>query len=167
MFFNKLKEEMQDWVYEILAKLEDKFMQRVADAINAANQTPEELIEKYKHTQWYNVSRLVTAILEDRFNLTVAIPLAIYKGNKTVYSNSGYVGDTLSEAQKKIEKQEKIKDNFSKTHPPIVADVYGNTMKFSDFKAIEKIKTILENQKSTVKAVKAIKEVLKNITNDR
>lgn len=107
MFFNKLREEMQNWVYERLAKLEDKFMKRVADAIKAANQTPEELIKNYKHTQWREVSRLVTTILEDRFNLAEAIPLAIYKGDKTVYSNSGYVGDTLSEAKKKIEKQEK------------------------------------------------------------
>ena len=88
MFFNKLKEEIQNWVYVKLAKLEDKFMQRVADAIKASSQTPEELIKKYKHTQWYEVSPLVTTILEDRFNLTTAIPLAIYKGDKTVSGSS-------------------------------------------------------------------------------
>lgn len=162
MFFNKLKEEMQNWVYVKLAKLEDKFMQRVADAIKATNQTPEELIKKYKHTQWCDVSPLVTAIFEDRFNLTEVMPFAFYKGDETAYSCNDYIGDTLSKAKEKIEKQEKIKDSFSKTHPPIVADIYGNTMVFEDFRAIKKIKDILQTEKSTVKAVKAIKEVLKD-----
>lgn len=163
MFFNKLKEEMQNWVYVKLAKLEDRFTQRIFDAIKAANQTPEELIKKYKHTQWHDVSPLVTTILEDRFNLATYRNLAIYKGEYTLYSYSDYVGDTLSKAKEKIEKQEKIKDNFSKTHPPIVADIYGNTMKFKDLKAINKIKDILQTEKSTVKAVKEIKEVLKDV----
>ena len=154
---------MQNWVHVKLAKLEDKFMQKVADGIKAATQMPEELIEKYKHTQWCDVSPLVTAILEDRFNLTIAIPLAIYKGNKTVYSNSGYVGDTLKDAYEKELKEweekyipkrrlEKELQEEKKYIPPSKEKV-----------ALAKIKAIANNQKSTVKAVKEIKEILKDV----
>lgn len=152
MFFNKLKEEMQNWVYVKLAKLEEKFMQRVADAIKASSQTPEELIKKYKHTQWYDVSPLITAILEDRFNLTTAIPFAIYKGNKTVYSNSGYVGDTLKDAYDKERKEGNQEEKKCISIPPV-----------TDRDKLNLISAIIEHQKSTVKAIKEIKEVLKDV----
>lgn len=165
MFFNKLKKEMQNWVYVKLAKLEDNFMRRVADAIKAGNQTPEELIEKYKHTQWYDVSQLVTEVLEDRFNLTIAIPFATYKGNKTVYSNSGYVGDTLKDAYEKELKEweekyipkrrleKKLQEEKKYIPIPLVTDK----------DKLNLISAIIEHQKSTVKAVKEIKEVLKDV----
>lgn len=163
MFFNKLKEEMQNWVYVKLAKLEDKFMKRVADAIKAANQTPEELIKKYKHTQWYDVSPLVTAILEDRFNLTIAIPLAVYKGNKTVYSNTGYVGDTLKDAHEK-ELKELEEKYIPKRRLKEYLQEEGKYIPPSKEKvALAKIKAIASNQNSTDKAIEEIKEVLKDV----
>lgn len=163
MFFNKLKEEIEDCTNAKLANFAEMYSEKIIESIEASSETPERLIKKYKHAQWFELNTITVAILKNRFNLVKSIPFAFYKGDGTVYSINDYVGDTLSKAQKKIEKQEKIKDSFSKTHPPIVADVYGNTMKFEDFKAIEKIKSILENQKSTVKAVKEIKEVLKEV----
>ena len=163
MFFNKLKEEMQNWVYVKLAKLEEKFMQRVADAIKAANQTPEELIKKYKHTQWYDVSRLVTAILEDRFNLAEAIPLATYKGNKTVYSINGYVGDTLKDAYEKELKEWEEKYLPKRRLKEYLQEEKIYTPPSKEKVALAKIKAIASNQKSTVKAVKEIKEVLKDV----
>ncbi len=163
MFFNKLKEEMQNWVYVNLAKLEESFMQRVADAIKASSQTPEELIKKYKHTQWYDVSALVTAILEDRFNLTIAIPFATYKGDKTVYSNSGYVGDTLKDAYEKELKKLEEKYIPKRRLKECLQEEKIYTPPSKEKVALAKIKAIASNQKSTVKAVKAIKEVLKDV----
>lgn len=152
MFFNKLKEEMQDWVYERLAKLEDRITRIVAEAIIANSKTPKDLIEKYKHTQWLEISPIVRKILEDRFNLTVAIPLAIYKGNKTVYSNTGYVGDTLKDACDKERKESNQEEKKYISIPTV-----------TDKDKLNLISVIIEHQKSTVKAIKEIKEVLKDV----
>ena len=152
MFFNKLKEEMQNWVYVKLAKLEDEFMQRVADAIKAANQTPEELIEKYKHTQWYDVSPLVTAILEDRFNLVRYSNFAVYRGKDTIYSCSGYIGDTLKDAYDKERKESNQEEKKYISIPPV-----------TDRDKLNLISAIIEHQKSTDEAIKEIKEVLKEV----
>ena len=163
MFFNKLKEEMQNWVYVKLAKLEDRFTQRIFDAIEANSETPEDLIEKYKHTKWFDVSPLVTAILEDRFNLVKSISFAFYKGDGTVYSINDYVGDTLKDAYEKELKEWEEKYLPKRRLKEYLQEEKKYTSPSKEKVALAKIKAIASNQKSTVKAVKAIKEVLKDV----
>ena len=163
MFFNKLKEELKEYLGAKLLKFAKKYTEDICESIKISHKTTEELIAKYKHTKWEELTPFEFATLKSKFDVVEDSSIDKYVSKNTCFMPWHYVGDTLSEAQKKIEKQEKIKDRFSKTHPPIVADINGNTMKFEDFKAISKVKDILQTEKSTVKAVKAIKEVLKDV----
>ena len=169
MFFNKLKEEIREEFSEKMAIMLAKLSTDVTAGILAGNNPTEELIKKYEHTQWKDLGPFEEIILTDRFNLVSLIGnLAIYKGPKITFADWHYVGDTLIKVKERQEERTAIKKeverSFSEKYlPPMVADINGNTMKFSDFKAIEEIKSILKNQKSTVKAVKEIKAVLKDV----
>lgn len=172
MFFNKLreelKEEFKEYLKDRIAFFAEIYTKDAIKGLKATYKTLEELIAEYKHTKWEKLTPFEAEILIDRFNLVPLIGnLAIYKGEKITFADWHYVGDTLTKVKERQEKRtalkKEVKKSFSEKYlPPIVADINGNTMKFNDFKAIEKIKSILKNQKSTVKAVKEIKEVLKD-----
>lgn len=169
MFFNKLREELKDYLKEKLVIFAAKYTKDIIEGIQINNKSIEELIEKYKHTKWEELTPFEAEILIDRFNLPhLTGYLGVNKRQEIIYGTWHYVGDTLTKVKERQEKRtalkKEVKKSFSEKYmPPIVADINGNTMKFEDFKAIEKIKSILKNQKSTVKAIKEIKEVLKDV----
>lgn len=169
MFFNKLREENKEYLKDRIGFFAEIYTKDVIKGLKVTYKTLEELIAEYKHTKWENLTPFEANILIDRFNLASLMGnLALYKGSKITFADCHYVGDTLIKVKERQEERtvldKEIKKSFSeKCLPPIVADINGNTMKFSDFKAIEKIKSILKNQKSTVKAISLIKEVLKDV----
>lgn len=169
MFFNKLKEEIKEYLTDRICFFAKIYTKDVIKGLKATYKTLEELIVEYKHTKWEELTPFEAEILIDRFNLPHPTGyLGLNKRQEVIYGTWHYVGDTLTKVKERQEKRnalkKEVKKSFSEKYlPPIVADINGNTMKFEDFKAIEKIKSILKNQKSTVKAVKEIKEVLKDV----
>lgn len=160
MFFNKLKKEMREEFSEKIAIILAKLSEDVINGILAANKTTEELIKKYEHTQWKNLKPFEKIILVDRYNLTEAIPFAIYKGNKTVYSNNYYVGDTLKDAyEKELKEREALLTKKVKKENKLAS--LSNPIADKNAVTLEQIETVLTTQKSNVQAIKAIKELIK------
>lgn len=173
MFFNKLREELKEYLKDCLKErlviFAEKYTKDIIEGIQINNKSIEELIEKYKHTKWEELTPFEKDVLIDRFNLPPLVGyLGVNKRQEIILANWHYVGDTLTKVKERQEKRtalkKEVKKSFSEKYlPPMFADIYGNTMVFEDFRAIKKIKDILETEKSTVKAIKEIKEILKDV----
>lgn len=160
MLFNKLKQEMRKEFSEKIMIILAKLSEDITNGILASNKSTEELIKKYEHTQWKNLEPFEKNVLVDRFNLTETIPFAIYKGNKTVYSSNGYVGNTLKDAyEKESKKQEALLTKKVKQENKLSS--LSNPITDKNAVTLEQIETVLKTQKSSSKAIKAIKELIK------
>ena len=155
MFFNKLKEELKEEFKEYLkdriAFFAEIYTKDVIKGLKATYKTLEELIAEYKHTKWEKLTPFEAEILIDRFNLVRYSNFAIYRGKDSLYSCSDYIGDTLKDACDK-ERKESNQEEKNISIPPV-----------TDKDKLNLISAIVEYQKSTVKAVKVIKEVLKDV----
>ena len=153
MFFNKLKEELKEELKEYqkakLLKFEAKCIEDICKSIQISYKTTEELITKYKLTKWKELTPFEAITLISKFDLIEDGRIGKYVGKKTCFMPWHYVGDTLQSDKERKEEFYK----FEKPKP------YTSPSK--EKVALAKIKAIASNQKSTVKAVKAIKEVLK------
>lgn len=161
MFFNKLKEEIRKELSEKMAMIFAKLAADITNGILASNKSTEELIKKYEHTQWKNLEPFEKNVLVDRFNLEELYGgLGIYCGAKTTFFGNSYVGETLKTAYEKelkereahLTKKVKKENKLSSLSNPI-ADKNAVTL--------EQIETVLKTQKSSLKAIKAIKELIK------
>ncbi|MBQ8635315.1 hypothetical protein IJ425_04090 [bacterium] len=159
MFFNKLKEELKEYLTAKLTKFAKRYTIDIIKGININHTTIEELIAKYRHIKWKELTPFEAEVLVDRFHLqNLCEGMGIYRGPKTTFAPYYYVSNTLTKVKEKIDKYK-------------LNDIYEGTTKIEDSKrytppskekiALAKIKAIVNNQKSTVKAVKAINEVLK------
>ena len=157
MFFNKLKQEIRKEFSEKMAMIFAKLSEDVTNGILAGNKSTEELIKKYEHTQWKNLEPFEKTILMDRFNLEELYGgLGIYCGAKITFFGNSYVGDTLKTAYKKELKEREAllkKENKLASLSNPIADKNAVTL--------EQIETVLNTQKSSPKAIKAIKELIK------
>ena len=147
MFFNKLKEELKDYLKERLMIFAAKHTEDIIKGIQISNKSIEELIEKYKHTKWEELTPFEAEILIDRFNLVALTGgLAIYKGPEITFADWHYVSDTL------IKVKERQEEKKCTSIPPV-----------TDKDRLQAISAIVEYQKSTDEAIKEIKEILKDV----
>ena len=151
MFFNKLKEELKEHLKAKLLKFAEIYTEDICESIKISHKTTEELIAKYKHTKWEELTPFEATTLISKFDLVKDIRISKYVGKNTCFMPWDYVGDTLQSDKERKEEFCKFKKPAPHT-PPSKEKV-----------ALAKIKAIASNQKSTVKAVKAIKEVLKDV----
>lgn len=167
MFFNNLKQEIREEFSEKMAAILAILSAHITDGILAANKSTKELIKKYEHTQWKNLGPFEKIVLVDRFNLEeLCGGLGIYCGDKTTFFNSNYVGETIKTAYKK-----RLKELEEKCARPILKKVkqenklssLSNSIADKNAVTLEQIETVLKTQKSTVKAIKEIKAVLKDV----
>lgn len=166
MFFNKLKEEIRKEFSEKIAIIFAKLSADVTNGILAANKSTEELIKKYEHTQWKNLEPFEKIILVDRFNLEELYGgLGIYCGAKTTFFGDSYVGETLKTAYKKelkeLEKSYESKARYKKVKQENKLSSLSNPIADKNAVTLEQIETVLKTQKSSPKAIKAIKELIK------
>ena len=144
MFFNKLREEIKEYLKDRVAFFAEIYTKDVIKGLKATYKTLEELIAKYKHTKWEKLTPFEADILIDRFDLVPLMGgLAIYKGSKITFADWHYVGDTLIKVKERQE--EKYISN-----PPA-----------TDKDKLKTISAIVKNQKSTVKAVSLIINIWK------
>ncbi len=168
MFFNKLKEELKEEnkknLKDRIAFFAEIYTKDIIKGLKATYKTLEELIAEYKHTKWEELTPFEAEILIDRFNLVPLIGnLAIYKGEKITFADWHYVGDTLKDAYEKELKKLEEKYIPKRRLKECLQEEKIYTPPSKEKVALAKIKAIASNQKSTVKAVKAIKEVLKDV----
>lgn len=165
MFFNKLKQEIRKEFSEKIAIMLAKLSTDVTAGIFAATNPTEELIKKYEHTQWKDLGPFEEIILTDRFSLEkIYGGLGIYCGDKTTFFDSSYVGETIKTAYEK-----RLKELEEKCARPILKKVkqenklssLSNPIKDKNAVTLEQIETVLNTQKSSPKAIKAIKELIK------
>ena len=151
MFFNKLKEKLKEYLKVKLLKFAKNYTEDICESIKISHKTTEELIAKYKHTKWEELTPFEATTLISKFDLVEDSHIGKYVGKNTCFMPWHYVGDTLQSDKERKEEFRKFKKPAP--HAPL------NNEKV----ALAKIKAIANNQKSTVKAVKAIKEVLKDV----
>lgn len=150
MFFNKLKEELKEYLKAKLLKFAEKYTKDICESIEISHKTTEELIAKYKHAKWEELTPFEATTLISKFDLVKDSVIGKYVGKNTCFMPWHYVGDTLQADKERKEEFRRFKKPSPYTSP-------------SKEVALAKIKAITSNQKSTVKAVKAIKEVLKEV----
>ena len=115
----------------------------------------KELIEKYKHTKWNDLTPFEAGVLISKFNLVQDSEIGLYVGKNTCFMPWHFVGDTLQTDKERKEaelKKVKQENKLSSLSNPI-ADKNAVTL--------EQIETVLNTQKSSPKANKAIKELIK------
>ena len=161
MFLNKLKKEMRKELSEKMAIILAKLSEDITNGILAVNKSTEELIKKYEHTQWKNLEPFEKIVLVDRFNLEELYGgLGIYCGAKTTFFGNSYVGDTLKTAhEKELKKREALLTKKVKQENKLSS--LSNPITDKNTVTLEQIETVLKTQKSSPKAIKAIKELIK------
>lgn len=164
MFFNKLKEEIRKEFSEKIAIIFAKLSKDVTNGILAANKSTEELIKKYEHTQWKDLGPFEEIILADRFNLVQYGNLVMYRGKDTLYSCTDYVGETIKTAYEKelkeLEEKFESKARYKKVKQENKLSSLSNPIADKNAVTLEQIETVLKTQKSSPKAIKAIKELI-------
>lgn len=166
MFFNKLKKEMRKEFSEKMAIILAKLSTDITAGILAGNNPTEELIKKYEHTQWKDLGPFEEIILTDRFNLEkIYGGLGIYCGDKTTFFDSNYVGETIKTAYEKelkeLEEKFESKARYKKVKQENKLASLSNPIKDKNAVTLEQIETVIKTQKSSPKAIKAIKELIK------
>ena len=166
MFFNKLKQEIREEFSEKIAIILAILSEHITDGILAANKSTEELIKKYEHTQWKNLGPFEKIALVDRFNLEELYGgLGIYRGDKTTFFDFSYVGETIKTAYKKelkeLEEKFESKARYKKVKQENKLSSLSNPITDKNAVTLEQIETVLNTQKSSPKAIKAIKELIK------
>ena len=115
MFFNKLKEEIKEYLTDRICFFAKIYTKDVIKGLKATYKTLEELIAEYKHTKWEKLTPFEAEILIDRFNLVSLIGnLAIYKGPKITFADWHYVGDTLTKVKERQEERTALKKEVKK-----------------------------------------------------
>ena len=155
MFFNKLKEEIKKEINKKLVIFVKKYTEDIVEGIKINHKTTEELIEKYKHTKWTDLTPFEAGVLISKFNLVEDSQIGLYVDKNTCFMPWHFVGDTLQADKERKEtelKKVKQENKLSSLSNPI-ADKNAVTL--------EQIETVLKTQKSSPKAIKAIKELIK------
>jgi hypothetical protein len=161
MFFNKLKQEMRKEFSEKMTIIFAKLSEDITNGILAGNKSTEELIKKYEHTQWKNLEPFEKNVLVDRYNLEELYGgLGLYCGDKTVFFSNNYVSETIKTAyEKELKKQEAFLTKKVKQENKLSS--LSNPITDKNAVTLEQIETVLKTQKSSPKAIKAIKELIK------
>ena len=107
MFFNKLKEELKEYLKAKLLKFATKYTEDICESIKISHKTTEELIAKYKHTKWEELTPFEATTLISKFDLVEDSRIGKYVGKNTCFMPWHYVGDTL---QSDKERKEVLKD---------------------------------------------------------
>ena len=148
MFFNNLREEIKE---ELIRVFGDKFSTLLTTVISGAvdvallsNKSIEELITKYHRKKWSDISPFEARLLKEKFSLIER------RGFTPIYdAHYFYMSDWIEDTLTEILKHQKAEKCKKKSIP--------------DKEILIAIKAILYNQKSTVKAISLIKEVLKDV----
>ncbi len=122
MFFNKLKEELKEYLTAKLIKFTKKYTIDIIKGININHKTIEELIVEYRHIKWEELTPFEASVLVDRFHLqNLCESIGIYRGPKIAFAPYYYVSDTLTYVKEKIDKYE-------------ADDIYKSTTKIENSK---------------------------------
>ena len=107
MFFNKLKEELKEYLIAKLLNFAKMYTEDICESIKINYKTTEELIAKYKHTKWEELTPFEATALISKFDLVEDSRIGKYVGKNTCFMPWHYVGDTL---QSDKERKEALKD---------------------------------------------------------
>jgi hypothetical protein len=153
MFFNKLREEVKEefkkYFTENIETFKKAIIPDIIQVILINNNSIEELITKYHRKKWSDISPFEVRLLKEKFSLIERMGITFIYDAHYFYM-SDWIEDTLI----KVKNHNKCYQEEKKCIPiPLVTDK----------DKLNAISAIVEYQKSTVKAVKAIKEVLKDV----
>ena len=154
MIFNKLKEEIKKEINKKLVIFVKKYTEDIIEGIKINHKTTEELIEKYKHTKWTDLTPFEAGALISKFNLVQDSEIGLYVGKNTCFMPWHFVGDTLQTDKERKAELKKVKQENKLSS-------LSNPIKDKNAVTLEQIETVLNTQKSSPKAIKAIKELIK------
>ena len=153
MFFENLREELREefkkYFTENLETFKKAIIPDIIQVILINNNSIEELITKYHRKKWSDISPFEVRLLKEKFSLIERKGIGIIYDAHYFYM-SDYIEDTLFEVK-----------NYNKCYQK--EKKYTSIPPVTDKDRLNVISAIVENQKSTVKAVKEIKEVLKDV----
>ena len=153
MFFENLREELREefkkYFTENLETFKKAIIPDIIQVILINNNSIEELITKYHRKKWSDISPFEVRLLKEKFSLIER------KGITSIYdAHYFYMSDWIEDTLFTVKNYNKCYQEEKKYIPiPLITDK----------DRVNAISAIVKHQKSTVKAVKAIKEVLKDV----
>ena len=117
MFFNKIREELKEYLKAKQLKFAEKYTEDICESIKISHKTTEELIAKYKHTKWKELTPFEATTLISKFDLVQDSCIGKYIGKNTCFMPWHYVGDTLQADKERKEEFCKFKETKPYTPP--------------------------------------------------
>lgn len=153
MFFENLREEVREefkkYFTENIETFKKAIIPDIIQVILINNNSIEELITKYHRKKWSDISPFEVRLLKEKFSLIERKGITFIHDAHYFYM-SDWIEDTLLKVKNCNKRHQEEKKYIS--IPPV-----------TDKDKLNLISAIIEHHKSTVKAIKEIKEVLKEV----